>query len=266
MDRPTVALSPSRASDFKWCPQLYKYRVIDRLPEPPDPASARGSLVHSVLERLYALPAGERTFERADQLIDEVWGPLRQDPELVGLELPSGDEAGWLGEVRGLLSNAFRLEDPRDVAVHDLESRVEHDAARVLLRGIIDRIDVAPDGEWVLTDYKTGRSPSDAWAFGSFFALRFYALLCWRAFGKMPRALRLVHLREPEVITLYPTQAMLLALERQLEALARAIARARSTGDWRPRPGPGCSWCPHRAICPAMGAPQAEPQPQLALA
>ena len=32
-----AALSPSRAKDFKQCPLLFRFRVIDRLAEPPSP-------------------------------------------------------------------------------------------------------------------------------------------------------------------------------------------------------------------------------------
>ena len=58
------SLSPSRAADFMTCPLLYRFRVIDRLPEPPSPAAARGTLVHAVLERLFDEPAGGRTPRR----------------------------------------------------------------------------------------------------------------------------------------------------------------------------------------------------------
>jgi putative RecB family exonuclease len=62
------ALSPSRASDFKQCPLLYRFRTIDKLPSPPSPAAARGTLVHAVLERLFDLPADERTPAAAQAL------------------------------------------------------------------------------------------------------------------------------------------------------------------------------------------------------
>ena len=55
------SLSPSRAADFKTCPLLYRFRTIDRIPEPPTSDQARGTLVHAVLERLFDLPAAERT-------------------------------------------------------------------------------------------------------------------------------------------------------------------------------------------------------------
>ncbi|GAY10707.1 RecB family exonuclease [Pseudonocardia sp. N23] len=70
------ALSPSRASDFRACPLLYRFRAIDRLPEHPTPAQLRGTLVHSVLERLFALPAPERTPAAATALVGPAWVDL----------------------------------------------------------------------------------------------------------------------------------------------------------------------------------------------
>ena len=70
-DRPSgPSLSPSRAGDFLTCPLLYRYRVIDRLPEPPSPAAVRGTLVHSVLERLFDAAAADRTPEAARALVE----------------------------------------------------------------------------------------------------------------------------------------------------------------------------------------------------
>ena len=60
------SLSPSRAADFLTCPLLYRFRVVDRLPEAPSQAMARGTLVHAVLERLFDEPAraGTRRWPR----------------------------------------------------------------------------------------------------------------------------------------------------------------------------------------------------------
>jgi putative RecB family exonuclease len=244
-------LSPSRASDFKSCPQLFKFRVIDRIPEPQDPASARGTLVHSVLERLYRLPGPERTPTCAEGLLREAWQELQESPEYADLAFTADDAAEWVTGAERLLANYFLVEDPRAVEVHEVEWWVEHETKRTLLRGIIDRVQLLPGGEWTLVDYKTGASPSETYAFGSFFGLRFYALVCWRAFGKLPKELRLMHLREPVVLSLVPTVQMLEGLEKQLDALGTAIRRAHEFDDWRPRRGPMCSWCPHKALCPA---------------
>src|ERR1700742_4494653 len=70
------ALSPSRASDFMTCPLLYRFRVIDRIPEPPTPATARGTLVHAVLERLFDRPAAEPTPVAAAGMLEPEWTRL----------------------------------------------------------------------------------------------------------------------------------------------------------------------------------------------
>ena len=252
-----IRLSPSRASDYKTCPQLFKYRAIDRLPEPADIYSTKGTLIHSVLEQLYLMDPAERTIQWAHSCMLEVWKTLKADPEYAAIELDPAEEAEWLEHGLSLLVNYFRMEDPTKVRPHEMEWWVEHETQRTLLRGIIDRVEVMPDGEWVLSDYKTGRSPSESYALGSFFGLKFYALVCWREFGKMPRLLRLIQLKTPEVISLVPTEQMLVAMEKQLDALAQAILRAHEKDDWRPRVSNLCSWCPHKAICPAF-AKQAE--------
>src|ERR1700722_20404142 len=71
------SLSPSRAADFMTCPLLYRFRVVDRLPEPPSAAAARGTLVHAVLERLFDEPAAGRTPAVARALLQAQWRRLR---------------------------------------------------------------------------------------------------------------------------------------------------------------------------------------------
>src|SRR5665647_1437783 len=78
----TPGLSPSRANDYLQCPLLFRFRVVDRLPEPPSAAAVRGTLVHSVLERLFDAPAGSRTLEAARALLDPCWEQmLAERPE-----------------------------------------------------------------------------------------------------------------------------------------------------------------------------------------
>ena len=78
------ALSPSRASDFKHCPLLYRFRAIDRLPETPSPAQVRGIVVHAVLEELFGLPAAERTPDRARDAWNEATAKLARDSASTG--------------------------------------------------------------------------------------------------------------------------------------------------------------------------------------
>ncbi|HEX2196038.1 MAG TPA: PD-(D/E)XK nuclease family protein [Actinomycetota bacterium] len=251
MEQALLKLSPSSATDFKSCPQLFKFRAIDRVPEPVSGAAARGSLVHAVLERLFAEPPRMRTPERAVDLLEALWAEVKEDPEFRPDGMADPQEDAWLEESARLLRNYFKLEDPRMLTASRLEWWVEYELTDIHLRGVIDRLEERPDGTWVLTDYKTGRVPGESRELTAFFGLRFYALVCWRAFGVMPREIRLVYLSDPAVLTLKPDERMLVAFERQMLALASAIRRAVDRGDWRTRPSPFCMSCSFHDRCPA---------------
>lgn len=251
-----AALSPSRASDFKQCPLLYRFRVIDRLPAPPSPAAARGTLVHAVLERLFDLPAHERTPTSAAALVAPEWARLvREEPELAGLaQSEEGEDPdAWFAQAVSLVQRWFTLEDPTRLEPAERELYVEAEVDGLTLRGYVDRLDVAPDGAVRVVDYKTGRSPSELFERASLFQMKFYALVLWRRHGVLPRMLQLVYLGNGEVVRYAPDEADLLAAERNIKALWAAIERAARTGDWRPRTSRLCDWCEHRPLCPAWG-------------
>ncbi|MCF3144774.1 RecB family exonuclease [Streptomyces platensis] len=256
--RPPVALSPSRASDFMQCPLLYRFRVIDRLPEKPSAAATRGTVVHAVLERLFDAPAAERTAAGARAMVPGEWEKLlAKRPELAELfaEDAEGERlAGWLAEAEALVERWFSLEDPTRLEPADRELYVETVLESGLqLRGFIDRVDVAPTGEVRIVDYKTGKAPRPQFAEGALFQMKFYALVVWRLRGVVPRRLQLVYLGSGDVVTYDPVEADLRGVERKLLALWEAIQLATVSGDWRPRPTKLCGWCDHQAHCPEFG-------------
>ena len=100
-------LSPSRAADFKTCPLLYRFRTIDKLPERATADQVRGTLVHAVLERLFDLPAAERTPQAAAALLAPQWQRLLAEfPELA--ECSPGRTPHFLAVRAGLLDGYFR--------------------------------------------------------------------------------------------------------------------------------------------------------------
>ena len=256
------ALSPSRAGDFMTCPLLYRFRTIDRLPEQVSPDAVRGTVVHKVLEDLFDLPAGERTPEQARTMLPGAWRDVLEHEPLLGeLFAPAADEGGrgldfdtWLASCETVLEKYFALEDPRRLEPAERELYVEALLdSRLLLRGFVDRLDVAPNGMIRVVDYKTGRSPGEMFEAKALFQMKFYALVIWRTRGVVPAMLQLVYLGNGEILRYVPDEDDLLATERKVEAVWQAIRRAEETGDWRPRPNRLCGWCSHQAICPTYG-------------
>ena len=156
-----------RAADFKTCPLLYRFRTIDRLPERRSLAAARGTLVHAVLERLFDLPAAERTVAAAQDLVGRP-GPAARGARASPSCSPQDDARSrrTAGVGRGvallgrpLVETYFALEDPTRIEPAGREELVEVTLPDgLLLRGYVDRLDVAPHGELRVVDYKTGAS------------------------------------------------------------------------------------------------------------
>ena len=159
----------------------------------------------------------------------------------------------------------FSLEDPRLLEPADRELYVETlTDTKLLLRGVIDRVDVAADGAIRLVDYKTSRGPPQRSSRArALFQLKFYALVIWRMRGVIPKRLQLIYLANAETLSYDPDEADLLATERKVQAVWEAVRLAKETGDWQPSPGPLCRWCSHQALCPAYGGtPPPLPAPQ----
>lgn len=243
-------LSPSRASDFKLCPQLFKYKAIDKLEVPPTVHQARGTTAHLALQRLFDHPAGERTPERLYDLFREAWVELR-DVEYPDLFLSQDEEREWGIESLAILANYFGTEDPVSIEPLERELDMLQDLGDMTIRGILDRMDETPQG-LVITDYKTGKAPPERYAIPAFFALKIYALLIRQRTGRTPITLRLLYLNGPTVYEIPVNDGQLDAMERQLQALWSAINKALETGNFPARPSRLCGWCSFQDICPAV--------------
>jgi putative RecB family exonuclease len=248
------SLSPSKVSSFKDCALAFRFGAIDKLPEPPSPWTVKGTLVHRALELLFwEEDAGSRTRSAANDRLARAWDELQADPEFVGLDLSESDRAAFRTEAAVLLENYFAIEDPNAVHVIGTELYLEVQLGSMRLRGIIDRLDLTPEGELVVVDYKTGRAPKVAYENGRLGGVQFYAFLCEQVLGQRPARIQLLHLAEPVAIISTPTAQTTRGLEQRAMAVWKAIERACEREDFRPKPSSLCDYCAYKQYCPAFG-------------
>jgi putative RecB family exonuclease len=224
--------------------------VIELLPEPPSIDAERGTLIHTILEDLFDLPAVERTYDSATTMAPSRWhDQVSQKPELTSLVL---NEKEWLDRVAALLKNYFILEKPESFEATHREMHLERDlTTEVYLHGYVDRIDVAPTGEVRIVDYKSGKSPKPGWEEKALFQLRVYALLYWRLHGVIPSLLVLHYLADARSVRSTPNERELLSTEKKLLQIADEIIQAIEKDHFPPKPSKLCDWCFFKTICPA---------------
>lgn len=253
--RKRAALSPSRAKDFQQCPLMFRLRTVDHLPEPGSLATHKGTIVHGVLERLYDLPARERTKDAAVEMLPAQWEAHKaKSPEVLTLFEDESRIDPWLDEARELIKAYFRMENPARLEPAERELFVQTETAGgLLLRGFVDRLDVAPDGAMRVVDYKTGRSPSPRFVEEALFQMRFYGLVLWRLRGEAPRRLQLVYLKDGRTLTHDPRLPELEAVETKLERIWDEVEDCAASGEFAPHRTRLCDWCAFQAQCPLFG-------------
>ncbi|MDO4901628.1 PD-(D/E)XK nuclease family protein [Actinomyces sp.] len=250
-----TALSPSRAKDFMQCPLLFRLRTVDRIPEPGSLATHKGTLVHAILESLYDLPAHSRTREAALDMLPDQWEAHREkNPVVMDLFDDPAQVGPWLDEARELIAAYFQMENPKRLEPAERELFVQTETRDgLLLRGFIDRLDVAPNGAMRVVDYKTGRSPGPRFQEEALFQMRFYALVLWRLRGRAPARLQIVYLKDGRTLTHDPRLPELESTETKLARIWDEVEDCAAVGEFPPHRTRLCDWCAYQALCPLFG-------------
>jgi putative RecB family exonuclease len=218
--------------------------------------------VHLALQHLMWRPPADRTIEAALVDLARAGDELAADAEFSQLELSDSEWASFHADAEVLLRRYFEIEDPRTITVLGVELRVSAETSDgVVIRGIIDRLELDADGELVITDYKTGREPGEGWEQQSMAGIHIYSLLCERMLGRRPKRIQLLYLSKPERIITQPSDQSLRGVEVKSGAVMKAVRVACARADFRPRTSALCSYCSFKEFCPAYGGEPAQAAP-----
>ncbi len=214
----------------------------------------KGNVVHKALEDLFGAPNAARTPSNAISILPAAWKYVLERDALAA-ELFSEKEKmdAAFADTEALIHNYFGLEKPENLNPRGLEKFVDARlSSGILLRGIIDRIDQAPNGALRVIDYKTGKAPSPRFMNEALYQMRFYALLLREAW-RLPARMQLLYLRTSDVLTLDPLARDIDAFEIEVNQLWDRISGDAQRERFDPRTSRLCDWCAYQADCPAFG-------------
>ena len=254
-------LSPSRASQFKTCPQQFKFANVDKLKEPTNEVQAKGTAVHQALEDLFELPKEDRDTEKLHNLFRAAWTKVRRTDEHHNLFSSVDEEREWGVDGLKLLNNYMSMEDPKSFDPLERERWVRGTIEDLNLRGTLDRMDRNQNGELIIVDYKSGKAPAEKYKEPRFFALKLYALLIRDELGITPTELKLIYLKNSTIHTLKVDNKMLDEVKIEILDIWSDIKLAFEENNFPATKNALCkNWCYYKPICPVFNdnAPSTE--------
>lgn len=245
---PPQRLSPSGAATFEQCPRRWRFRYVDRLPDPPGVEALVGTFAHRVLEHLMQQHPSRRTKDDARRLARASWPEISGSDDYRDLELDEEQALRFRWQAWRAIEGLWDLEDPARVDVEATEQQVSVTLDGVPFRGVVDRVESEPDG-LVISDYKSGRAPPARYAPGRLQQVLLYAAAIAEETGEQPVRARLLYLGQ-KIVATGITSAELAGAVEQLRSTWDAIGDACHTDDFAARPGPLCDYCPYAELCP----------------
>jgi len=234
-----LVLSASDIDTYRTCPLKYKFARVFRIPQEPTIHQRFGILVHQVLERFHAGPAGG------------------SQAELLGLL-----DAGWRRSGFGDSEEERQLRDKAATSLVRYHARFQSEESEPiwfeksfafkvgphLLRGRVDRVDRLPGGEYELIDYKTGR-PKTPGQLAEDVQLSLYAVGAAEAWRLDASRQAYYYLLDDKKVALERGEG-----DRSwILDVTNEVADGILSQGFEPTPSfAACSICDYRLVCPAV--------------
>ncbi len=248
---PPPYLSPSSASTFRSCARRWKFRYIDRLADPAGEAAIAGTFAHRVLELLMEEPGADRTTDRARAIARDVWPETAEHDDFLALGLDDTEQRRFRWLAWTAIEGLWTLEKPEEIVVVANEQKMDTELDGVPFRGIVDRLerenDTATAG-LVISDYKSGRAPSQRFAGDKLDQVLLYAAAVEAESGERPKAARLLYLGQC-IIETEVTNELINASVSALGDTWNSINTSVADKTFEASPGPLCGWCPYAGEC-----------------
>jgi len=242
-----MRVSYSSVETYQNCPLKYKFREIDKIPEPKSKEAIFGTLIHSVMKYIHTPSLLAPSAEQALDYFAKSWNSEVYENEM--------EERAAFTQGVTMIQNYYSHNKPSDYTIVDLESRfaIEIDAKETnkhIVSGIIDRIDKTEDG-YEIIDYKTTRKMPSQDKVDNNIQLSIYLKAFLNRYPKENERLdkitvSLYYLKHGVKLSSKRTVEQLAVLEKTFLGVIKSIEAEK----FDPLLSPLCDWCGYQKICP----------------
>ena len=235
------SLSHSAISMYMDCPQKYKFKYVDKIPEAPKYFFSFGQSVHKALEFFYGVPLPP------PPNLEEVLAYYQKHWKKEGYGSPA-QEMQYKAEGERILKAFHKKHTPDFQPPLFAEYLFNLEVDGIPVTGRVDRIDKLGDGRLAVVDYKTGKS-FDLERVKTDSQLTMYQMACEELLGMKVSRLTFYHVPSlTEFTVTRHGEDQVRILKRRIVDVAGSIQAAQ----FEPKPEERkCSWCDYKPHCPA---------------
>ena len=262
----SLQFSYSKMSLYKECPQKFKFKYIDKMPEQPKTYFAFGSSIHKALEFFHdPVHKASPSLQELVQAFQTDW--MRLDATSKGYASQcASDEALAVGIE--MLKNYYAKHREPFTPPLSVEFRTRVTIDDLIITAIVDRVDHLGDGKLRVVDYKTGknvsREPDQLYMYQK-------VLESSKAFAELTSGIpgkktitEMAYYHVPSLTEVVVPRAKPNELEYFWEKALMVGENIRAC-KFDPTPSFSCKFCDYRSACDALRTtkftkPQAEPE------
>ncbi len=241
-------LSPTSASMFRQCPRRWRFRYVDRLPDPPGQEALAGTFAHGVLEDLLQKDKKQRTQDSVREIAVEAWPLMEKRSDFRALKLDADAVRAFKWQSWNAIMGLWDLEDPQEVEVEETELKVQVEVGGVPFLGFIDRVERDGD-DIVISDYKSGRPPPARFESRYLEQVLLYAAAVAEMEYQTPARVRLMYLGSKIIEEEVTPEKIDEVVERLVETWDDILESVRAD-DFPAKVGKLCGWCVFAEHCP----------------
>lgn len=236
-------LSPSKIQTFEDCPLQFKFQHVLRVPTPSKTYFGMGTAIHAVAENMTKLQkeGKEPTEELALEILEKQWDTSSYRNQRT-------KESQDKDKSKEMIKTYLEWAENNPNTPVDVEPKFQIKLNDVTISGKIDRVEMTPDGEYEVIDFKTGYAYKTKNTIKEDVQMNIYALGTEKLYGKLPKKTSLFYIKHNKIVPHFIEEEKLNEFKESLGEKIESIFNEEF--DAKPE-YQKCSRCDYASICDA---------------
>ena len=236
-----MRFSASKIKEYMDCPLRFKYNSVLKIPTPQKGYFQVGTKVHAVYEEMVRQKMQGKTPAIADaqNMLNEIW-----DGSVYTSTTREQQEKSKMDQMLDIWFD-FEQSNPNETV--DVEQWFDLELDGAHFAGSIDRIDKNSDGDYIVIDYKTGKTTLSKKKMKEDVQLTLYCLAVKEKYGKLP-----VQAGHFYVHPNLGEMRLVDVVEKEIDAVVDRVKEAANgilSQDFEVVDKPNCRFCDYGVIC-----------------